>query len=232
MDTPPFSVPTKLTALPAATVQKIINEVLASKAADENAQSMSFAKETRDLLIECCVEFITMISTEANEIAEKDAKKTIACEHITKALEELGFGEYVQEIMAVADSFKNNQVSREKKGNKMEQSGMSPEELARMQEELFRSAGDKERAYKNVGGPLSGAKSRSKLGNRKANVSTPLKAAFEEKRRQSGMTDEELQREQLRLLSVGREDSAGDRGNDTAAFAEKEQLGAFEGVKD
>jgi hypothetical protein len=71
---------------------------------------MSFAKETRDLLIECCVEFITMISTEANEIAEKDAKKTIACEHITKALEELGFGEYVQEIMAVADSFKNNQV--------------------------------------------------------------------------------------------------------------------------
>lgn len=130
-------------SLPKATVQKIINEVLASKAADENAQSMSFAKETRDLLIECCVEFITMISTEANEIAEKDAKKTIACEHITKALEELGFGEYVQEIMAVADSFKNNQVSREKKGNKMEQSGMSPEELARMQEELFRSAGDK-----------------------------------------------------------------------------------------
>jgi histone H3/H4 len=165
MDNPTLG-PTKLTTLPAATVQKIINEVLASKAADENAQSMSFAKETRDLLIECCVEFITMISTEANEIAEKDAKKTIACEHITKALEELGFGEYVQEIMAVADQFKTSQVvripstfkcwnvsngteltatsqSREKKQSKMEQSGMSPEELARMQEELFRSAGDK-----------------------------------------------------------------------------------------
>jgi histone H3/H4 len=108
----PILGPTKLTTLPAATVQKIINEVLASKAAGENAQSMSFAKETRDLLIECCVEFITMISTEANEIAEKDAKKTIACEHITKALEELGFGEYVQEIMAVADQFKTSQVVR------------------------------------------------------------------------------------------------------------------------
>ena len=144
MDSPTSFLPTtKLTALPTATVQKIINEVLASKAADENAQSMSFAKETRDLLIECCVEFITMISTEANEIAEKDAKKTIACEHITKALEELGFGEYVGEIMAVADQFKTSQVSREKKQSKMEQSGMSPEELARMQEELFRSAGDK-----------------------------------------------------------------------------------------
>jgi len=110
MESPTSLSTTKLTTLPAATVQKIINEVLASKAADENAQAMSFAKETRDLLIECCVEFITMISTEANEIAEKDAKKTIACEHITKALEELGFGEYVQEIMAVAEGFKNNQV--------------------------------------------------------------------------------------------------------------------------
>ncbi len=71
---------------------------------------MTFAKETRDLLIECCVEFITMLSSEANEIAEKDAKKTIACEHITKALEELGFADYVPELVAVADQFKNSQV--------------------------------------------------------------------------------------------------------------------------
>lgn len=68
---------------------------------------MTFAKETRDLLIECCVEFITMISAEANEIAEKEAKKTIACEHITKALEELGFSEYVPELLKVAENFRN-----------------------------------------------------------------------------------------------------------------------------
>lgn len=71
---------------------------------------MSFAKESRDLLIECCVEFITMISSEANEIAEKDAKKTIACEHITKALEELGFAEYVPDLLEVAQQFKTQQV--------------------------------------------------------------------------------------------------------------------------
>ena len=99
--------------LPKATVQKIINEVLASKAAQQGeGQPMTFAKETRDLLIECCVEFITMLSSEANEIAEKDAKKTIACEHITKALQELDFGEYVPELLAVADSFKTSQVVR------------------------------------------------------------------------------------------------------------------------
>ena len=101
--------------MPTATVQKIINEVLAanpSGSGESQGGSMSFAKEARDLLIECCVEFITMLSSEANDIAEKDAKKTIACEHITKALQDLGFGEYVPELLSVADSFKTSQVVR------------------------------------------------------------------------------------------------------------------------
>jgi hypothetical protein len=65
-----------------------------------------FGKDARDLLIECCVEFITLISSEANDISEKESKKTIACDHITKALEQLGFGAYVQEIMEVANEHK------------------------------------------------------------------------------------------------------------------------------
>lgn len=97
-----------------ATVQKIISEVLQSPSVNANAgqegANMTFAKEARDLLIDCCVEFITMLSSEANDIAEKDAKKTIACEHITKALEELGFGDYVPELMTVADQFKSSQA--------------------------------------------------------------------------------------------------------------------------
>lgn len=67
---------------------------------------LAFGKDARDLLIECCVEFITLISSEANEISEKESKKTIACEHITKALEQLGFGEYVDDIMTVAGEHK------------------------------------------------------------------------------------------------------------------------------
>jgi len=93
-------------------VQKIINEVLAANPSgigETQTQNMAFAKEARDLLIECCVEFITMLSSEANDIAEKEAKKTIACEHITKALQDLGFGDYVPELMAVADTFKTSQ---------------------------------------------------------------------------------------------------------------------------
>lgn len=70
---------------------------------------MTFAKDSRDLLIECCVEFITLISSEANEIAEKDAKKTIAAEHVQKALEELDFHDYVPAILEVEKDFKNQQ---------------------------------------------------------------------------------------------------------------------------
>jgi len=94
-------------------------------------------------LIECCVEFITLISSEANEIAEKEAKKTIACEHVTTALEQLGYPDYVPEIMKVAQEHKTQQVTREKKQSKIEQSGMTEEELIRQQQELFRSATDK-----------------------------------------------------------------------------------------
>lgn len=83
-----------------ATVQKIVSEILTP------ASGVTFAKDARDLLIDCCVEFITLISSEANDIAEKEAKKTIAAEHVEKALRELGFPEYVQEVLAVAGEHK------------------------------------------------------------------------------------------------------------------------------
>jgi hypothetical protein len=53
---------------------------------------------------------------------------------------------------------------------------------------------------------LSGYKSRSKHANRKTPVSSPLKKAWEEKRGQNEMTDEELEREQLKLLGAGGSD--------------------------
>lgn len=89
-----------------ATVQKIVSEILPAQT------GVSFAKEARDLLIECCVEFITLISSEANEISEKEAKKTIACDHITKALERLGFSDYVPAVLEAAAEHKEVQKVR------------------------------------------------------------------------------------------------------------------------
>lgn len=83
-----------------ATVQKIITEILPP------SSGQTFAKDARDLLMECCVEFITLISSEANDISEKEAKKTIACEHVEKALRDLGFGDYIQDVLAVAEEHK------------------------------------------------------------------------------------------------------------------------------
>lgn len=151
-------------SLPKATVSKIISEILA------NDPGVTFSKESRDLLIDCCVEFITLVSSEANEIAEKEAKKTIACEHVTAALEHLDYKEYIPEILKVAQDHKTQlavrkakftpqykklltgKQNREKKQSKIEQSGLTEEELIRQQQELFRSATDKFNA-----GPSEGA---------------------------------------------------------------------------
>ena len=85
-------------------MQKIISEILFTS---DPESSITFAKDARDVFIDCCVEFITLISSEANEIAEREAKKTIAPEHIDKALRELGFPEYVRKVLASAGEMKD-----------------------------------------------------------------------------------------------------------------------------
>jgi len=97
-------------SLPKATVQKIITEILPP------SSGQTFSKDARDLLMECCVEFITLISSEANDISEKEAKKTIACEHVEKALRDLGFGDYIPDVLAVAMEHREALKTREKKG--------------------------------------------------------------------------------------------------------------------
>jgi len=131
--------------LPKATVQKLINEMLPS--------DLTCSKETRDLIIECCVEFIHLISAQANEICEKDAKKTISPEHIVTALKELGFESYVDEVEEVLKDHKQQVRDREKKTSKFEQSGLTEEELAQKQQELFDQARDRlARAQYEAGG--------------------------------------------------------------------------------
>lgn len=83
-----------------ATVQKILTEILPP------SSNLTTTKDYRDALIEACVEFITMISSEANEISEKDAKKTISAEHVAMALKSLGFESYVGPVMESADEYK------------------------------------------------------------------------------------------------------------------------------
>lgn len=55
------------------------------------------------------IEFIHLIASEANEICEKETKKTIAGEHVVAALQELGFEEYVEEVDDVFKEHKKQQ---------------------------------------------------------------------------------------------------------------------------
>jgi len=116
-------------SLPKATVAKMIAELLPN--------DVTCAKETRDLVIECCVEFIHLISSEANEICEQESKKTIAPEHIISALKRLGFETFTTEVEDVLKDHKQQLKEREKKVSKLESSGLTEEELLRKQEELF-----------------------------------------------------------------------------------------------
>ncbi|KAI9334063.1 histone-fold-containing protein [Pilaira anomala] len=116
-------------SLPKATVQKLINEMM--------PDDIICSKDTRDLLIDCCVEFIHLIASEANEICEKETKKTIAGEHVVAALQALGFEEYVEEVDDVFKEHKKQQKDRDKKSTRLENTGISEEELLRQQELLF-----------------------------------------------------------------------------------------------
>ncbi|XP_057951174.1 uncharacterized protein LOC131145989 isoform X1 [Malania oleifera] len=66
-------------SLPKATMTKIIKEML--------PPDVRVARDAQDLLIECCVEFINLVSSESNEVCGREEKRTIAPEHVLKALQ-------------------------------------------------------------------------------------------------------------------------------------------------
>lgn len=119
-------------SLPKATVQKILSEIL--------PKDIAVSKEAREAITECSIEFIMILSTQLNDIAEKEAKKTIASDHVVKALEELGFHKYLEVINKVLEEHKELLKGKEKKNNKFQNSGLTEEELLRQQEELFKQS--------------------------------------------------------------------------------------------
>lgn len=59
------------------------------------------------------MEFVSLISSEANEISEKEQKKTIGCEHVVTALKELGFDSYVGPVLDAAEEHKRSMAVSE-----------------------------------------------------------------------------------------------------------------------
>lgn len=63
--------------LPRASINKMIKELV---------PSVRIANEARELVLNCCTEFIHLLSSEANDICNQLHKKTINAEHILMGL--------------------------------------------------------------------------------------------------------------------------------------------------
>ena len=118
-------------AIPRAALNKLIKEIL---------PNLRVSAETRDLISSCCTEFIHLVASEANEICEKQQRKTITPEHVVEALTSLGFGEYRQDAESVMQDCREVQAKRRKCSTKLEKLGIPEDELLRMQQELFAKA--------------------------------------------------------------------------------------------
>ncbi|RDX72023.1 Protein Dr1-like protein, partial [Mucuna pruriens] len=120
-------------SLPKATMTKIIKEML--------PPDVRVARDAQDLLIECCVEFINLISSESNEVCNKEERRTIAPEHVLKALGVLGFGEYIEEVYAAYEQHKLETMQDSIKGAKWSnRAEMTEEEALAEQQRMFAEA--------------------------------------------------------------------------------------------
>jgi histone H3/H4 len=59
--------------LPRASINKIIKEII---------PNIRVAQDARELILNCCTEFIHLISSEANDVCNQHQKKTINAEHV------------------------------------------------------------------------------------------------------------------------------------------------------
>ncbi|GAB0087679.1 Protein Dr1 [Sergentomyia squamirostris] len=133
---PPPSEDDELT-LPRASINKMIKELI---------PSIRVANESRELILNCCTEFIHLISSEANEVCNLRNKKTINAEHVLEALERLGFRDYKHEAEAVLSDCKAVAAKRRRQSTRLEHLGIPEEELLRQQQELFAKAREEQAA--------------------------------------------------------------------------------------
>lgn len=123
-------------ALPKATVNKFANEIASSL-------EVRLTADTRDLVVSCCTEFVQLLSSEANEICEKEGRKTITPEHVLRALRALGMERFVKEVEEEYERAKREEKSKPRGSGKRgasKKSEVDTEELLRQQEALFAMA--------------------------------------------------------------------------------------------
>ena len=113
---------------------------LAKLIGDHLPKDLTMTKESKDFIGECCLEFIHLLASESTEICENKTRKMMNGEHVLGALKSLGFEGFIEPVQGVMEEFNRTAKDREKKTSKLEDSGLSAEELLKSQEELFARA--------------------------------------------------------------------------------------------
>ncbi|DBA74152.1 TPA: Down-regulator of transcription 1 [Trebouxia sp. C0004] len=123
-------------ALPRSTMAQKIREAFPSE--------LRVAGTTMDLMIECCTEFIQLVTSEANEICAADSKATMNPEHIIKALQQLEFSEFEDELTELLEQFKqeNKDAGKQKRERKKrkDDGSLTEAEAIALQQQLFNQA--------------------------------------------------------------------------------------------
>ncbi|KAI3827847.1 hypothetical protein L1987_01934 [Smallanthus sonchifolius] len=100
-----------------ATMTKIIKEMF--------PPDVRVARDTQDLFIECCV------------VCSREDKRTIAPERVLKALEVLGFEDYIEEVYAAYEQHKVETADIVKGGKCTNGAEMTEEETLAEQQRMF-----------------------------------------------------------------------------------------------
>jgi protein dr1 len=115
-------------SIPRAAMNKLIKEIV---------PDVRVANETREVVLNCCKEFIRLVTSQANSICEEQQKKTMSGEHVLMALSKLGMDNYRREAELVLNNCKGK---RRRQSTRLEHLGIPEEELLRQQQELFAKA--------------------------------------------------------------------------------------------
>ncbi|KAL4443785.1 hypothetical protein ABPG75_011522 [Micractinium tetrahymenae] len=125
--------------LPKSSLQKAIKDLLPGE--------MRITGDASDLLVQCCNQFVHLVSTQANSVSEREKRSTINPADVVRALEELEFGEqYVEAVKAVWDEWKvdNKEHQHQKlvhrKSGLAAAGGMTQQQLIELQHKLFEEA--------------------------------------------------------------------------------------------
>ncbi|KAL2098006.1 hypothetical protein ACEWY4_007213 [Coilia grayii] len=116
-----------------AITRSTINQIL-----QETVPSVRVSNDARELVFNCCSEFLTHFSSVVSEMCDKSKKKMISPSHVFSALESLGFESYIPEVEKVLQDCKT--VARKKTKSRLENHGIPEDELLRQQQDLFAQA--------------------------------------------------------------------------------------------